>query len=112
MLSLSSPSPKGVLSFLRERERAVKGRFYPWGWGALCQPSGRAVYWQEAAGLGSPVWSAILGSDPQDSSLMLTFLPLPEKQYAVPFPLVVTHKVTKVPFWPQALKLLELAREG
>ena len=44
--------------------------------------------------------------------MMLTFLPLPEKQYAVPFPLVVTHKVTKVPFWPQALKLLELARES
>lgn len=110
MLSLSSPSPKGVLSFLRESERAVKGRFYPWGWGALGQPS--AVYWKEAAGLGSPVGSATLGSDPQDSSLMLPFLPLPEKPYAAPFPLVVTHKVTKVPFWPQALKLLELAREG
>lgn len=112
MLSLSSPSPKGVLSFLRESERAVKGRFYPWGWGAPGQPSGRAVYWQEAAGLGSPVGSATLGSDPQDSSLMLPFLPLPEKQYAAPFPLVVAHKVTKVLFCPQALKLLELAREG
>lgn len=71
------------------------------GWGCASLLN-KAVYWQEAAGLGTPVGSATLDSVPQQSSSMLGFLPLPEKQCAAPFPLEVVHKGTKAPFGPQA----------